>query len=129
MPTYRKPLKKQAVKRKSKYNVAPKAQRVYKGKVYDSKLEKNYRGKLELLKKSVKDYNRVVDIQEQVPFEFVINGVKVCTYLLDFKVTYADGRVDFIDVKGVITDVYRIKRKLMLACYGIKIKEVTKKDF
>lgn len=122
MPTLKKPLK----KRKSKYNVAPKNQRTYKGKVYDSKLEKNYRAKLELMKKATKEENRVVDIQEQVPFEFVINGLKVCTYLLDFKVTFADGRVEHIDTKGVITDIYRIKKKLMLACYGIKIKEVTK---
>lgn len=125
MPTLKKPLK----KRKSKYNVAPKNQRTYKGKVYDSKLEKNYRAKLELMKKATKEENRVVDIQEQVPFEFVINGLKVCTYLLDFKVTFADGRIEHIDTKGVITDIYRIKKKLMLACYGIKIKEVTKKDF
>jgi len=109
--------------------VAPKAQRTYKGKVYDSKLEKEYRGKLELLKKATTEKNRVVDIQEQVPFEFIINGTKVCTYLLDFKVTYADGRIEHIDVKGVATDVYRIKRKLLLACYGIKIKEIKKGDF
>lgn len=125
MPILKKPLK----KRKSKYNVAPKNQRTYKGKVYDSKLEKNYRAKLELMKKATKLENRVVDIQEQVPFEFVINGLKVCTYLLDFKVTFGDGRIEHIDTKGVITDIYRIKKKLMLACYGIKIKEVTKKDF
>jgi len=109
--------------------VAPKAQRMYKGKVYDSKLEKEYRGKLELLKKATTEKNRVVDIQEQVPYEFVINGTKVCTYLLDFKVTYADGRIEHIDVKGILTDVYRIKRKLLLACYGIKIKEIKKGDF
>lgn len=129
MPTYKKQSKKPAAKRKSKYNVAPKKERIYKGKVYESKLEKNYRGRLELLKKATLEKNRVVDIEEQVPFPFIVNGVKVCTYLLDFKVTYADGRIDHIDVKGVITDVYRIKRSLMLACYGIKIKEVTKKDF
>jgi hypothetical protein len=125
MPTF----KKQSVKRRGKYNVAPKAQRTYKGKVYDSKLEKEYRGKLELLKKATTEKNRVVDIQEQVPYEFVINGTKVCTYLLDFKVTYADGRIEHIDVKGILTDVYRIKRKLLLACYGIKIKEIKKGDF
>ena len=125
MPT----LKKQSPKRRGKYNVAPKAQRIYKGVVYDSKLEKEYRGKLELLKMATTEKNRVVSIEEQVPYPFVINDVKVCTYLLDFKVTFADGRVEFIDVKGVKTDVYRIKSKLLLAIYGIKIKEVKKGDF
>ena len=122
-------LKKQSKKRNGKYNVAPKAQRTYKGKVYDSKLEKEYRGKLELLKRATKESNRVVHIEEQVPFEFVINGTKVCTYLLDFRVLYADGRIEHIDVKGILTDVYRIKKKLMLACYGIQIKEIKKGQF
>jgi hypothetical protein len=29
-----------------------------------------------------------------------------------------------VDVKGVRTDVYRLKRKLLLACHGIGVVEV-----
>jgi len=122
-------LKKPSTKRRGKYNVAPKAQRTYKGTVYHSKLEKEYRGKLELLKKAKEDKFRVVDIEEQKPYIFMVNNIKICTYLLDFMVTYATGRVEFVDVKGVSTDVYKIKSKLLFAIYGIKIKEVKRGDF
>jgi hypothetical protein len=122
------PLKKSAKKR-SKYNVAPKSERTYGGVLYDSKLEKTYRTKLELLKKTTDPNKRVISIEEQVPFVFNVNGHKICTYLLDFRVTYGDGRIEHIDVKGVATDLYRVKKKLLLACYGIEIKEVKKGQF
>lgn len=47
------------------------------------------------------------------------------TYLADF--VYEKGSQMIVeDVKGVKTDVYKIKRKLMLYFHGIQIKEVTK---
>lgn len=47
------------------------------------------------------------------------------TYLADF--VYEKGSQTIVeDVKGTKTDVYKIKRKLMLYFHGIKIKEVTK---
>lgn len=46
-------------------------------------------------------------------------------YLADF--VYEKGSQTIVeDVKGMKTDVYKIKRKLMLYFHGIKIKEVTK---
>jgi hypothetical protein len=38
-------------------------------------------------------------------------------YVADFRITYADGHVEVIDVKGYRTDVYRIKRKMLLYKY------------
>lgn len=46
-----------------------------------------------------------------------------CSYFADFVYTQ-DGRVVVEDVKGVLTGVYVIKRKLMLQEHGIEIKEV-----
>lgn len=47
------------------------------------------------------------------------------TYLADF--VYEKGSQTIIeDVKGLRTDVYKIKRKLMLYFHGIRVKEVTK---
>ncbi len=47
------------------------------------------------------------------------------TYLADF--VYEKGSQTIVeDVKGLRTDVYKIKRKLMLYFHGIQIKEVTK---
>ena len=45
-------------------------------------------------------------------------------YIADFVYTDADGKTVVEDAKGVRTDVYKIKRKLMLSIYGIRIQEV-----
>lgn len=51
-----------------------------------------------------------------------INGVKVCKYKADF--TYViDGVLVVEDVKGMKTAVYRLKKKMMKAIYGIEILE------
>lgn len=116
-------------KRTSKYGVSKKEDRAYNGKVYDSKLEMRYRQHLELLTKATNEKDRVVEIAEQVPYDCYIKDKKICTYRMDFEVIYANNRVEYIDCKGVKTAIYRIKKKLVEAIFGIEIKEVTTKDF
>lgn len=48
-------------------------------------------------------------------------GVK---YRVDFVVFRADGTVEFVDVKGMKTPMYAMKKKQVEAQYPIKIKEV-----
>ena len=98
----------------------------YKGKTYDSKKESVYRASLDMLKKAKNPQYRVVSIEEQVPYKLEVNGVSIGKYVLDFKVEYADGHTEYIDVKSAMTaklPVYRMKKKLMLALYGIEILE------
>ena len=45
------------------------------------------------------------------------------TYIADF-VYKENGKIVVEDAKGMRTDVYKIKRKLLLMIYGIRIKEV-----
>lgn len=122
-------------KRVGKYGVAPKKDRTYKGVTYMSKLEMDYKKHLGILQKANYVKDKVVSIEEQVPFPCTIQNVKtgtyqlICKYVLDFKVTYEDGRIEYVDVKGVRTSVYSIKKKLVEALYGIKIKEVRKGEF
>lgn len=111
--------------KRNKYGVSPKSERTYKGTVYASKLEMQYRQHLDLKIKA----NLVKSYTEQVPFRIVINERKICVYKLDFEVHYTDGRVEYIDVKGVLTAIYRLKKKLVEAMFGVTIKEVTRKDF
>jgi len=113
---------------RSKYGVAKKSDRTYNGVVYMSKLEMDYRKYLELLQKASDPHERPIKIEEQVPFKIEINGHKICTYLLDFRVNYFD-RTEYVDTKGVITAIYRLKKKLVEAVYKIKIKEVKRGDF
>jgi hypothetical protein len=115
-------------KKGNKFGVAEKAQRTIGDKVYDSKKERLFRQKLELLKSAKNDSERVVTIEEQVPFELSVNGHKICKYILDFRVTYADGRVECVDCKGfkggTAYQVFKLKSKLMLAIHSITVKEV-----
>lgn len=95
----------------------------YAGLKFMSKKEAEYAMQLDWQKKA-KGKDKVLEWVPQVPFQVVLNGIKICKYIADFKVTYADGRVEIVDVKGVRTDVYRLKKKLVEAQYGIQIIEV-----
>ena len=58
----------------------------------------------------------------QPVWPLVVNGVKICNYIADFQYRTPVGRI-VEDVKGVKTPVYKLKKKLMLAVYGIEIYE------
>lgn len=45
-----------------------------------------------------------------------------CTYVADFTY-YENGELVVEDVKGIRTDVYKLKRKLFLQMWGIRIRE------
>ncbi len=114
-------------KRRNKYN----AQRtVLDGKIFASKLEAEYYAKLLLLKKA----GEITKIECQKPFvlqdKFTHKGKKYTAikYYADFVVTYKDGRTEVIDTKGHKTNVYNIKKKLLLARYpNINFLEVYRK--
>lgn len=103
----------------------------YGGRKYDSTKEADYAATLDWCKKERRPEKRVVSWEAQVPYQVVLNGVKICKYFADFKVKYADGRVEVIDVKPLdrrtgkfrSTDVFKLKRKLVEAQFGIKIIE------
>lgn len=98
------------------------------GIVFDSKREASRYAELKLMEMA----KLISDLELQVPFELIpaqrINNKVVeraCTYVADF--VYYDkamGETVVEDAKGMRTDVYKIKRKLMLQKYNIKIKEV-----
>lgn len=53
------------------------------------------------------------------------DGMLICTYVADFCFwDHVEGRFRCIDVKGVETDVFKIKRKLMKSCLGIDVEVV-----
>jgi hypothetical protein len=90
------------------------------GFAFDSKKEAARYGELKLLQRA----GEIRDLELQPRFPLVVNGHKVCTYVGDFKYTELAGVEVIEDVKGVKTDVYRLKAKLMLACLGIEITEI-----
>lgn len=58
----------------------------------------------------------------QPSFELIVNGYKICSYVADFRYRKA-GQSVIEDCKGFKTPVYRLKKKLMKAIYGIEIYE------
>ena len=84
------------------------------GKIYDSKMEARYAEQLEWRKKA----GEIKEIIPQFCLRLDVDGHHICKYYVDFKVVYPDGRVEFHEVKGFSTDVFRLKWKLACAIYG-----------
>jgi hypothetical protein len=90
------------------------------GQKFDSVKEYHRWGCLRLLERA----GAIKDLKRQVKFELIprIGGERACNYIADF--TYIEnGELVVEDVKGVKTDAYKIKKKLMLWVHGIRIKE------
>lgn len=88
--------------KRSKYG-AVKAE--YKNVTYDSKREAARAAQLDMSVSS----GEVLFWLRQVPIRFS-SGV---TYRLDFQVFYADGRVGWEDVKGFMTETWKLKMRLL----------------
>lgn len=90
---------------------------------FDSQRE----GNRYLIYKDEKYKGRIRDFKLQVRYKFIINGSLVTSYIADFVLLHLNGSQEVIDVKSDATrklPVYRIKKKLMKAIYGIDVKEV-----
>jgi len=99
------------------------------GITFHSKAEAEYYLGLKLLKKA----GDVIDFSLQPRYEVIASykhpetGKKVqpTYYVADFLVTYADGHTEVVDVKGMRTPEYKIKKKLFESKYGVPIKEIS----
>lgn len=99
------------------------------GILFDSKREAQRYAELKLMERA----REIYDLQLQVPFVLIPvqkdeKGKVIereLKYIADF--TYRDiktGRLIVEDAKGVKTEVYKIKKKLMLYRLGLRIREV-----
>lgn len=89
------------------------------GQVFDSKREATRYMTL----RALQDEGKISDLKTQVNFPIVLNGVKICDYRADFVYFNQQGAQVIEDAKGYKTDVYRLKKKLVRACYGVVILE------
>lgn len=92
------------------------------GQKFKSILESAFYNRMWVLQKA----GEVQLIEREVRYELIVNGVFLAAYLLDFRITYTDGRIEYVDCKSTATKtpIYMIKKGLMLALYGIELKEV-----
>ena len=98
------------------------------GITFDSRHEAERYAELKLLERA----GEISNLQLQRPFTLL--GVqkdetgkvieRPLKYIADFVYTDKNGKTVVEDAKGLRTDVYKIKRKLMLSIYGIRVIEV-----
>lgn len=86
------------------------------GITFDSKKEAVHYAYL----KSLEKRGVITDLQLQTKLDFKIDGKKIFTYKPDFEYNDEFGH-HIIDVKGVQTPVFKLKKKLIEAQYKIKI--------
>ena len=90
------------------------------GHKFDSKLEAQY---YEFLKRKkatgkIKDFSLQPRYTLQETFKRDGKTYRSITYIADFEVLHNDGSTQVIDVKGMMTDVFKIKAKLFTKLYG-----------
>lgn len=89
----------------------------YAGGRYDSGKEARHAKTLDTLRRAASPAQRVVKVERQVKYSFDYNRVHIANWYADFRVTFADGHIEVHEVKGIKTDVYRMKEKMFLAWY------------
>lgn len=95
------------------------------GYVFRSKLEAKRYAELLLLERA----KEITDLEVHPRFPLQVSGEDIAIYEADF--FYRDNGISVVeDVKGrragTAYQLYKIKAKLMLAIYGIKVQEITK---
>lgn len=103
---------------RSKYGAKP---TTVDGIRFASMAEARRYSELRLLEKA----GEISGLELQPKFKLVVNGQHICTYIGDFRYRckYTDPLITE-DVKGILTPVYRLKKKLVLALHGVEITEV-----
>lgn len=103
-------------KKKSKYG---NRKVVYDSKTFDSQKECDRFKDLVLMEKA----GEIRKLCLQVEYPIWLNGRKVCVYVADFVYKDRDDKTVVEDTKGMRTAIYRLKKKMVEAFYGITILE------
>lgn len=92
------------------------------GLTFDSLKEASRYEELKLLVRA----GEIKDLKRQVPIEIVpkTDKFRAVRYIADFTYTLTkNGQPVWEDVKGMKTDLYKLKKKLIYWIYGIEIRE------
>lgn len=113
--------------RTSKYN-AKKVE--IDGIKFDSKAEGEYylHLKQQVSERQILGFERQkrMLLQEGFSVEGVKGKIRPIFYVVDFIITENDGKITYIDVKGVETDVFKLKKKLFMKRYNTALLKVKK---
>ncbi|WP_050613314.1 DUF1064 domain-containing protein [Bacillus testis] len=100
---------------------------VIDGITFDSKAEALYYEQLKQLKenKQIKDFELQPRFLLQEAFKKNGKTFRKIEYIADFKVTNLDDSVEIIDIKGVETEAFKLKKKLFERKYLYKLTLLT----
>ena len=95
------------------------------GITFDSKSEgRYYQHLLGLMESGVVEsfeMQKPYTLLDKFPHPKTGKTIRAIKYVPDFEVIYTDGRVEVVDVKGMQTDVFRMKCKLFMFRYQIPL--------
>ena len=95
------------------------------GIVFDSRAEgRFYEHLLDLMREGVVEsfeMQKPYTLLDKFPHPKTGKTIRAIKYVPDFEVIYTDGRVEVVDVKGMQTDVFRMKCKLFMFRYQIPL--------
>lgn len=96
------------------------------GDTFDSRAEYRHWQHLQKLERS----GEIKDLRRQVPF-VLAPAVKIAgktkpalRYIADFCYEDSSGKTVVADTKGAVTEVWKIKRHLMMSVHGIEVMEI-----
>jgi hypothetical protein len=98
-------------RRLGKYNAS---KTTFNGRRYDSKLEARVAQELDLRKKA----GEFVEVEPQFRIKLYVylpdgKRADLFTYVCDFKCTRSDGSFLLVEAKGVETDLFRVKKRIL----------------
>jgi len=86
------------------------------GRYYEHLLDLMHDGVVESF-----EMQKAYTLLDKFPHPKTGKTIRAIKYVPDFEVIYTDGRVEVVDVKGMRTDVFRMKCKLFMFRYQIPL--------
>ena len=85
-----------------------------KHKGFDSKFEYDKYQELEILLKAKK----IKELWIQYPLDLIVNGYLVGKYIMDFVILHNDKTIELLETKGLATDLWKYKYRILKAMYA-----------
>lgn len=57
----------------------------------------------------------ILEWKPQHKIDIIVDGVKICAYWIDFRIVNKDGSITMAEVKGVESEIWRMKWRLCMA--------------
>jgi len=100
----------------------------YDGIKFDSKMERDFYIHLKELQANGTVYDFYMQKNYVLIDAYTRNDgtkVRASFYKADFEVHYSDNRIEVIDIKGMLTDVFKLKQKIFETRYPFELKLIT----